>query len=1742
MNTKNHLLRFSLKQQFMIFFLSVSLISCAQLVGVKTIPGDYASLTLAVTDLNTQGVGAGGVTFNVAAGYTELLSGKITLTATGTLANPIVFQKSGVGANPLLTSYTGTVATPSVLADGFFVLAGSDYVTIDGIDLQENVANTTATTVMEFGYALLKQSGTDGCQNNTIQNCVITLNRLQNTGWTAPGHNGSCGIVVLNGLFTASGALTVTAPSGSNSFNKFYTNTIQNCNAGIVFVGFADVSPFTLGDTGNDIGGNSYATGNTILNFGGGAATNPATGIFVNQQWGLNASYNTLNNNDGAGVNHASTLRGIFLNSSSTSASVDCNFNRINLTSGATTSDLSMIENAFGSTPAGNTVNINNNILRGSYPTATSGAMRGIYHNGSTPSILNINNNIIVGFSYSNLANTGTGVLYPIHTSGSNATMTINANNNLIDSITRLGSTGGTTIGLFISAGVTGMQVNVKSNTIQNLSIDGTGTASVLYGIQTSTGTIVIDSNLVQNLSCLKSTGTGALYGIYDIASPVNENYNFNIVRNLTHNGTGIVYGLFANTTSGVRNVSNNLIHSLKTGGTTIIGLNMLSSSPTVFKNKIYDIESTSSGAPLVAGIQQGTLGTNGIANYYNNYVGDLRAPNASSATALAPSVRGLNISTTTTSSTLNFSFNTIQLAATSVGANFATAGLFVTTSTVATTSNLILKNNIIVNNSTPAGNGNAVAYQRSSVSLANFDATSNNNVFYAGSPSATNLLFFDGTNALSTASAYKGLVNPAETNSVAENAPFLSLVGSSPQFLHINPAIPTQIESGGTPIAGITDDYDGDSRNATTPDIGADEGTFIGVDLSGPSITYTPLSNSICTNAVTVSATIADQSGVSAATNLKPRLWFKKTSENNVLPATNTSADNGWKFVEASNSVSPFSFPIDYSLLNSPLVGNDIVEYFIVAQDSIGNIGTNNATYTLPPTSVALAASVFPVSGVRSFRVIQTPAVLVTNASTNLLCFIGSTTLTLSGDTVTGAEYQWQKNSVPLGTWSNIVGANSLTYVANNLDTNTAFQCVVSCGGSTIITSDPTLVIVNKPTILATQNDTVCGPGPVSAKLTASANAVVSWYDTITGGTALATGDTFITPLLTANKTYYAVASISGGSGSVGPLSPAIGTTSASNIAIGTQRMFFNVLANTTLLSVDIFPTATIGSAGSIVIRDNTQTVLATIPYTTTVTGGAKQTISMNVPLSVGTGYEIGQGTAINLNRNTTGAVYPYTSSEISITGNTFDPAYYYFYYNWQFSSGCSSLRTPVTAVLKSGVSSTTTIAACDSFTWSKNGVKYFSSGTYTFGSGCDIDSLVLTINHPVSGTDTKVACSSFTWIDGNTYTANNSTATYTYIGGASTGCDSSVTLNLTINNPTTSIDSQTVCGSYTWRNGVTYTASNSTAKDTIVGGAVNGCDSIISLNLTINNPTTGIDVQSACVSYTWRNGVVYTVSNNTAQDTIIGGAANGCDSIITLNLVIGQTSSGTDNKIACGSFSFNGQTLTQSGTYLDTIANIAGCDSFITLNLTINLPSASTIRDTICSGASYTFGSQTLTASGTYNRTLTNAAGCDSVITLNLFVRPALNPSIIQTGFNLSTQSFSSYEWILNGNNIGAANTQNYIATANGSYTVQVTDANGCRATSPAIQVTGVGINDVNLVSIYIYPSPAVEVLNVEVESNIASIRIFDLNGKLVLKFEDINTSKKTIDISSLSSATYHINVKTKEGKTTVRSFIKE
>jgi hypothetical protein len=200
----------------------------------------------------------------------------------------------------------------------------------------------------------------------------------------------------------------------------------------------------------------------------------------------------------------------------------------------------------------------------------------------------------------------------------------------------------------------------------------------------------------------------------------------------------------------------------------------------------------------------------------------DLHKPAANGAIPLA----GIRIDGGTT---VNAYYNTVYLNSTSTGALFGSAALYASTTPAVT-----LRNNILVNTSAPTGSGITAAYRRSNTTLTSYGSASNNNCLYSGTPSATNVIFYDGTNSYQTLAEYQALVTPRDNVSVTEMPPFVNTM--SPMNLHINTTIPTLLESGGYPIPGYTNDYDGDIRNITTPDIGADE--FVGQPIFNFSVT----------------------------------------------------------------------------------------------------------------------------------------------------------------------------------------------------------------------------------------------------------------------------------------------------------------------------------------------------------------------------------------------------------------------------------------------------------------------------------------------------------------------------------------------------------------------------------------------------------------------------------------------------------------------------------------------------------------------------------------------------------------------------------------------------------------------------------------------------------------------------------------------------------------------------------------
>ena len=307
---------------------------------------------------------------------------------------------------------------------------------------------------------------------------------------------------------------------------------------------------------------------------------------------------------------------------------------------------------------------------------------------------------------------------------------------------------------------------------------------------------------------------------------------------------------------------------------------------------------------------------------------------------------------------------------------------------------------------------------------------------------------------------------------------------------------------------------------------------------------------------------------------------------------------------------------------------------------------------------------------------------------------------------------------------------------------------------------------------------------------------------------------------------------------------------------------------------------------------------------------------------------------------------------------------------------------------------------SVCDSLLW--YGVKYTESTsavTHTLSTvaGCDsVMTLNLTIRHSNTGVDNQNRCDSYRWIDGNTYTTSNNIATHTMTNAA--GCDSTVTLNLTLHYSSTGVEAVTACNSYTWH-GTTYTGSTNTLTYTCQNAV--GCDSVTILHLTINAPVHETFTDTACEMYTWQ-GTDYSVSGDY---TYSHTDANGCTQVDTLHLTINNPLHMDVTDTACESYTWHGTAYTVSGNYTYSHADANGCTQVDTLHLTINHSNAGFETVTTCD--SYTWHGITYTNStSTPTYTCTNAAGCDSVTTLQLTVKYSTSAVEMVTACN-------NYEW---------------------------------------------------------------------------------------------------------------------------------
>jgi predicted phosphoadenosine phosphosulfate sulfurtransferase len=260
---------------------------------------------------------------------------------------------------------------------------------------------------------------------------------------------------------------------------------------------------------------------------------------------------------------------------------------------------------------------------------------------------------------------------------------------------------------------------------------------------------------------------------------------------------------------------------------------------------------------------------------------------------------------------------------------------------------------------------------------------------------------------------------------------------------------------------------------------------------------------------------------------------------------------------------------------------------------------------------------------------------------------------------------------------------------------------------------------------------------------------------------------------------------------------------------------------------------------------------------------------------------------------------------------------------------------------------------------------------------NGCDSTvTLHLTIHPAETYTFDESACVSYQWNDSTYYESGE------YIQHFETihGCDSTVTLHLSILPYFSHEFKVTTCDLYQWNDSI-YTTSGDYVQQLV---SSSGCDSTVTLHLTINNSVTGEFADTACASYAW-NDSIYVASGDYTQHFT---AANGCDSTVTLHLTIYPAETTDFEETACSNFLWNDSLYTTSGDYVQHFQTIHGCDSTVTLHLTIRPAYTHEFAETACT--SYLWNDSLYTASGDYIQHFQTIHGCDSTVTLHLTILP--------------------------------------------------------------------------------------------------------------------------------------------------------
>ncbi|MDO5341664.1 MAG: T9SS type A sorting domain-containing protein, partial [Bacteroidia bacterium] len=372
--------------------------------------------------------------------------------------------------------------------------------------------------------------------------------------------------------------------------------------------------------------------------------------------------------------------------------------------------------------------------------------------------------------------------------------------------------------------------------------------------------------------------------------------------------------------------------------------------------------------------------------------------------------------------------------------------------------------------------------------------------------------------------------------------------------------------------------------------------------------------------------------------------------------------------------------------------------------------------------------------------------------------------------------------------------------------------------------------------------------------------------------------------------------------------------------------------------------------------------------------------------------------------------------------------------------------------------------------------------------------------------------------------------------------GCDSIVTLHLTINDNFNEEDTKESCESFTWYDSTYYVSGDYQQ----IFYTVHGCDSIYTLHLTVNNIYNEEQTLESCESFTWNDSTYY-VSGDYIQNF---QSIHGCDSIVTLHLTINEIFNEEQTQESCESYTWNGTEYTESGDYIQNLQSVHGCDSIVTLHLTINDVQTSEWEHLACD--SYIWNDIEYTESGGYQQTLESVHGCDSIVYLQLTIEhipdvPAVEGrENVYVGTDLVTGIYhyeadslpnaKHYEWSLAGvdwlmDTIGTSCNLNVIDPGTGILTLRAWNECGYTEAQKTITAGFFDVGEQETVNVNVYPNPTKYKAVVESEG-ITRIRIYSMKGQLLQEINGSGDDRVEVNLRNLIQASYLLEVTTRKG----------